>query len=228
MPRCVSQYHSLPFRPQSIFKASASLVILVSTCPIRAHPSSEHLCAILVTAENIGTSQGAGWVYPPIAKNPRGENFSCDGGHAVLRTPAETFLAGGGVSARIPASMTRMYALCARAPKRPADQRRYRLRRAALFCHISSAVLRLWHAWHRLWRLLRSVNLDQSPRCGSMWSTSVARTRRPFLEHSRQNGSRRSCMGRMSWVHSSVEYIQRQALDSSLRRSLSLGLCASQ
>ena len=95
MPRCVSQYHSLPFRPQSIFKASASLVILVSTCPIRAHPSSEHLCAILVTAENIGTSQGAGWVYPPIAKNPRGENFSCDGGHAVLRTPAETFLAGG-------------------------------------------------------------------------------------------------------------------------------------
>ena len=63
MPRCVSQYHSLPFRPQSIFKASASLVILVSTCPIRAHPSSEHLCAILVTAENIGTSQGAGWVY---------------------------------------------------------------------------------------------------------------------------------------------------------------------
>lgn len=35
-------------------------------------------------------------------------------------------------------------------------------------------------------------------------------------------------MGRMSWVHSSVEYIQRQALDSSLRRSLSLGLCASQ
>lgn len=102
MPRCVSQYHSLPFRPQSIFKASASLVILVSTCPIRAHPSSEHLCAILVTAENIGTSQGAGWVYPPIAKNPRGENFSCDGGHAVSRGRVKTFLTPG-EGARIPA-----------------------------------------------------------------------------------------------------------------------------
>lgn len=116
MPRCVSQYHSLPFRPQSIFKASASLVILVSTCPIRAHPSSEHLCAILVTAENIGTSQGAGWVYPPIAKNPRGENFSCDGGHAVLRTPAETFLAGAGWVQGYP----RAWLACARsAPERP-------------------------------------------------------------------------------------------------------------
>ena len=102
MPRCVSQYHSLPFRPQSIFKASASLVILVSTCPIRAHPSSEHLCAILGTAENIGTGQGAGWVYPPIAENPCGENFLRDGGHAVLSGPAKTLLTRGRVLQRYP------------------------------------------------------------------------------------------------------------------------------
>lgn len=188
-------------------------------CPNRARKTP---CATKPATASTSTAPAGAAPDSPWGENPTRL------GACGLTHPGRNFPGRGGVSARIPASMTRMYALCARAPKRPADQRRYRLRRAALFCHISSAVLRLWHAWHRLWRLLRSVNLDQSPRCGSMWSTSVARTRRPFLEHSRQNGSRRSCMGRMSWVHSSVEYIQRQALDSSLRRSLSLGLCASQ
>ena len=95
-------------------------------------------------------------------------------------------------------------------------------------------VLRLWQEWQRLCRFSRSVNTAQSPLCGMMWSTSVALVRRRGspggyrTAHSRQNGSRRSCPGRSSSVHSGVEYIQRQDRDASLRRAASLGLCAAQ
>ena len=95
-------------------------------------------------------------------------------------------------------------------------------------------VLRLWQEWQRLCRFSRSVNTAQSPLCGMMWSTSVALVRRRGspggyrTAHSRQNGSRRSCPGRRSSVHSGVEYIQRQDRDASLRRAASLGLCAAQ
>ena len=95
-------------------------------------------------------------------------------------------------------------------------------------------VLRLWQEWQRLCRFSRSVNTAQSPLCGMMWSTSVALVRRRGspggyrTAHSRQNGSRRSCPGRRSSVHSGVEYIQRQDRDDSLRRAASLGLCAAQ
>lgn len=95
-------------------------------------------------------------------------------------------------------------------------------------------VLRLWQEWQRLCRFSRSVNTAQSPLCGMMWSTSVALVRRRGspggyrTAHSRQNGSRRSCPGRSSSVHSGVEYIQRQDRDDSLRRAASLGLCAAQ
>ena len=95
-------------------------------------------------------------------------------------------------------------------------------------------VLRLWQEWQRLCRFSRSVNTAQSPLCGMMWSTSVALVLRRGspggyrTAHSRQNGSRRSCPGRRSSVHSGVEYIQRQDRDASLRRAASLGLCAAQ
>lgn len=55
------------------------------------------------------------------------------------------------------------------------DQRR----RSDLFLLISAAVLRLWQRWHRLWRLLASVNTAQSPLWSRMWSTSVALVRMP-------------------------------------------------
>lgn len=90
----------------------------------------------------------------------------------------------------------------------------------ARFSYNSRAVFRLWHEWHRLSRLSRSRNLSQSPLWSTMWSTSVALTRRPRRAHSRQNGSRSSCVGRRSRRHSSVAYIQRHDFDSSLRRSL--------
>ena len=85
------------------------------------------------------------------------------------------------------------------------------------FSYISRAVLRLWQLWHRLSRLPRSQNTVQSPLWSTMWSTSVARTRLPALVHSRQNGSRISCVGRKSLRHSSVKYIQRQDSASALR-----------
>lgn len=44
------------------------------------------------------------------------------------------------------------------------------------------------------------MNLSQSPRCGTTWSTTEARVRIPRRAHSRQNGSRRSCAGRSSDV----------------------------
>lgn len=108
----------------------------------------------------------------------------------------------------------------ARAPKRSAGHRCQRARKAPRFCCISAIVLRLWQEWQRLWRLLRSVNTAQSPRCGWMWSTSVAGVRSPRRAHSRQKGSRRSCPGRRSSVHSGVRYIQCQDLAASLRLSL--------
>lgn len=52
-------------------------------------------------------------------------------------------------------------------------------RRSDLFLLISAAVLRLWQRWHRLWRLLASVNTAQSPLWSRMWSTSVALVRMP-------------------------------------------------
>lgn len=55
------------------------------------------------------------------------------------------------------------------------DQRR----RSDLFLLISAAVLREWQLWHRLWRLLASVNAAQSPLWSRMWSTSVALVRMP-------------------------------------------------
>lgn len=60
-----------------------------------------------------------------------------------------------------------------------ADFRRDQLRRSGLFLLISAAVLRLWQRWHRLWRLLVSVNTAQSPLWSRMWSTSVALVRMP-------------------------------------------------
>ena len=48
----------------------------------------------------------------------------------------------------------------------------------------------------QLCRLLGSVKRCQSPLCGSMWSTSVARTRRSCRAHSRHHGSRSNCAGR--------------------------------
>lgn len=90
---------------------------------------------------------------------------------------------------------------------------------SARFSYNSRAVFRLWHEWHRLSRLSRSRNFSQSPLWSTMWSTSVALTRRPRRAHSRQNGSRSSCVGRRSRRHSSVAYIQRHDFDSSLRRS---------
>lgn len=53
-------------------------------------------------------------------------------------------------------------------------------------------VFRLWQEWHRLSRLVRSMNLDQSPLWSTTWSTSVALVRMPRLAHSRQDGSRSS------------------------------------
>lgn len=60
-----------------------------------------------------------------------------------------------------------------------ADFRRDQRRRSGLFLLISAAVLREWQRWHRLWRLLASVNTAQSPLWSRMWSTSVALVRMP-------------------------------------------------
>lgn len=60
-----------------------------------------------------------------------------------------------------------------------ADFLRDQRRRSGLFLLISAAVLRLWQRWHRLWKLLASVNTAQSPLWSRMWSTSVALVRMP-------------------------------------------------
>lgn len=148
-------------------------------------------------------------------KIPRGEKISHEGGPAVSKGSAQTFCPRGGVCKEAPrdALATRPSAQAYRLDAAP---RRFDLLR---FSCISRAVLRLWQLWQRLSRLLRSQNFDQSPLWSTMWSTSVARTRRPCRAHSRQNGSRRSCAGRRSSFHSSVWYIQRQDCASSLRRS---------
>lgn len=148
-------------------------------------------------------------------KIPRGEKISHEGGPAVSKGSAQTFCPRGGVCKEAPrdALATRP---SAQAYCRTAAPRRFDLLR---FSCISRAVLRLWQLWQRLSRLSRSQNFAQSPLWSTMWSTSVARTRRPCRAHSRQNGSRRSCAGRRSSFHSSVWYIQRQDCASALRRS---------
>lgn len=107
-----------------------------------------------------------------------------------------------------------------------ADFFRDQRRRSDLFLLISAAVLRLWQLWHKLCRLLASVNTAQSPLWSRMWSTSVALVRMPCWAHSRHHGSRRSCSLR-SVFQSCVPYIQRQACASWLR-SLSFGWCSAQ
>lgn len=165
---------------------------------------------------------------PAPLRTPRGEKISREGGRAVLRRSAETFLTRGAGSARNPLRASAHVQPHMRAPKAAGNQDRYRRRNASHFARLSAMVLRLWQEWQRLCRLLRSVNFDQSPLCGSTWSTSVALVRIPRCAHSRQNGSLRSCSGRRSSTHSGVRYIQCQDLDSSLRRVLSLGLWAAQ
>nr|DAZ46754.1 MAG TPA: hypothetical protein [Caudoviricetes sp.] len=61
-----------------------------------------------------------------------------------------------------------------------------------------------------------------------MWSTSVARTRRPCRAHSRHHRSRSSCVGRRLSVQIGRLYQPRHRRLSVLRRALSLGLCLSQ
>ena len=83
-------------------------------------------------------------------------------------------------------------------------------------------VLASWWCLHRLCRFVRSVKCSQSPRCGMIWSTTTALVRMPFAAHSRQNGSRSSCVGRKSCVQVLVLYIQCHVSDTP--RALG-GLC---
>ena len=94
------------------------------------------------------------------------------------------------------------------------------------FSACSRAVFRSWHRLHRLWRLVRSMNLAQSPRWGSTWSTTVARVRTPRLAHSRHQGSRRSWVGRRSSVQTDRLYQPCHSADAFL--AAGLGLCLSQ
>ena len=104
----------------------------------------------------------------------RGEKIPHGGGPAVFPAAAKTSTARGEgckePRRRGPGPP------CAQAS---ADFRRDQLRRSGLFLLISAAVLREWQRWHKLWRLLASVNTAQSPLWSRMWSTSVALVRMP-------------------------------------------------
>ena len=71
---------------------------------------------------------------------PRGEKFSCKGGHAVLSGPAKTFLTRGRVCKEPRATRYASHA-CAQSWRRFGFQRRFF---SVRFCHNSRAVLRLW------------------------------------------------------------------------------------
>lgn len=116
-----------------------------------------------------------------------GEKIPRGGGRAVLRGPAET--SKGRREGCKEAAQAR-----ARALRRLSVGRSHRVQRfrSLAFFAISSAVLRLWQLWHRLWRLPGSVNTAQSPLWSRMWSTSVALVLMPCLAHSRHHGSRKS------------------------------------
>ena len=63
----------------------------------------------------------------------------------------------------------------------------YRASRRSLAC--SSAVFWSWWYLQRLCRFSGSVNRSHSPRCGWMWSTTVAVVRFPSEAQILQNGS---------------------------------------
>lgn len=73
-------------------------------------------------------------------------------------------------------------------------------------CSCSSAVFWSWCRLQRLWWFAGLMNFPQSPRCGTMWSTTVARvlcrgsSGGYTLAHSRHQGSRSSCAGRRRFV----------------------------
>ena len=75
----------------------------------------------------------------PPAQISRGEKIFYEGGRAVLRHSAQTFLPGEGSQ-----GFLRPRTRPARAPKRSADHRRQRARKAFCFCRISANVFRLW------------------------------------------------------------------------------------
>lgn len=107
------------------------------------------------------------------ADSPVGKKSRTEGGPRYFRQRRKLQQAGGGCKEprrRGPGPP------CAQAS---ADFRRDQRRRSGLFLFISAAVLRLWQWWHRLCRLLASVNTAQSPLWSRMWSTSVALVRMP-------------------------------------------------
>ena len=113
-------------------------------------------------------------VSPSCRRISRGEKISHGGGPAVFPAAAKTSNARG-EGCKEPRR---------RGPGPPCAQAsasflRDQRRRSGLFLLISDAVLRLWQRWHRLWRLLGSVNTAQSPLWSRMWSTSVALVRMP-------------------------------------------------
>lgn len=114
------------------------------------------------------------------------------------------------------------------APGRPSvlPSCRYRLRFFLRSSAISRAVFWSWWCLHRLCRLPRSMNLVHSPRWGSTWSTTVAQVRTPRRAHSRQNGSRKSCMGRRSSVQ--IGRLYQLWYSADVRRDVLLGLCLGQ
>ena len=126
-------------------------------------------------------------VHRPFQSIFGGEKISHQWVPAVLTHLVKTFLAGGtchqGRTHARPHTHT---------PKATKVQRQFAL--------CSSAVFRSWQRLHRLCRLPLLVNFAQSPRCGWIWSTTVAFTLRPSLLHSQQNGCWSSWAGRKSAV----------------------------
>ena len=126
------------------------------------------------------------WVqtFPRLLSAACGEKISCGGGACGPGRGVENFLTPGGVC-KDPRARVRC------APVRPSvppfcNQLRDFLR---LFFRRSCMVFRLWQLWQRLCRLPGSKNRFGSPLWSTMWSTSVARTRRPIRSHSAHHGS---------------------------------------
>lgn len=136
--------------------------------PQRFAPSR---CAPAAFCPSLGRLAG---LPPDLRRISRGEKIPHGGGAAVFPAAAKTSTARGEgckePRRRGPGPS------CAQAS---ADFRRDQRRQSGLFLLISAAVLREWQLWHRLWRLLASVNTAQSPLWSRMWSTSVALVRMP-------------------------------------------------
>lgn len=152
-------------------------------------------------------------VFP---ENPHGEKILHEGGRAVLRPSAQTFFAGGRGARKRPRTRTAPPVR----PKRSAGHRCQRARKAPRFC---------WHFGHRLATMAGMAKALEIAAVREHCPVSAVRldvvhfrgrVRSPRRAHSRQKGSRRSCPGRRSSVHSGVRYIQCQDLAASLRLSL--------